>query len=140
MKKSTDDLYKEIKEKRSIEEYFRENTGEMLFSSVQELLNHFLKTKKLNKSRVLDKANIAKPYGYQIFKGEKHPSRDKLIELSFGMELSIEETNRLLKQAGYSALYPRITRDAIIISAIVKKKTLIDTNADLDELGEDALL
>lgn len=140
MKKSTDDLYKEIQEKRSIEQYLKDNSNELLFSNLQDLIKFYIRSKKLNKSKVLDKANISKPYGYQIIKGEKHPSRDKLIELSFGMGLSLEETNRLLKQAGYSALYPRIPRDAIIISAIIKNKSLIDANGDLDEFGEDPLV
>ena len=139
MKKSTDDLFKEIKEKRDIAVYLKENSNELLFSSLEELIEFFIRSKKLNKSRVLDKANLSKPYGYQIIKGEKHPSRDKLIMLSFGLELSVDETNRLLKQAGYSSLYPRIPRDAIIIKGIDKKESLIDTNEKLDEFGEDPL-
>ena len=43
---------------------------------------------------------------------------DKLIALCFGMMLDIDETDDLLKYAGYNPLYARNKRDSIIIFAI----------------------
>lgn len=139
MKKSTEELYKLIKEKRDVAEYLEENSSELLFSSVHELLEFHINSKGLNRSEVIDKANLAKSYGYQILQGKKNASRDKLLCLCFGMELNLSETNRVLKQAGLSALYPRVPKDAIIISCIEQKKTLMEANEKLDELGEKIL-
>lgn len=139
MKKSTEELYKLIKEKRDVAEYLQENSSELLFSSVHELLEFHINSKGLNRSEVIDKANLAKSYGYQILQGKKNASRDKLLCLCFGMELNLSETNRVLKQAGLSALYPRVPKDAIIISCIEQKKSLMEVNEKLDELGEKIL-
>ena len=140
LKKTTDDLNKLIKEKKDVTDFLKENSNEFMFSNVQELLEFHIKTKGLKKSEVLERANIAKSYGYEILNGGKSPSRDKYIAICFGMKLNLNETNRVLKQAGLSELYVRKPRDAIIISAIYQGKSLIETNEKLDELGEDPIM
>lgn len=140
MKKSTDDLNKIIREKKDIKDFFKENSNELMFSSLADLLEFYIHSKSLDKSEVLEKANMVKSYGYELFNGnKKNPSRDKLIALCFGMELNLDETNHVLKQAGLSELYVRRPRDAIIMNSISHNKSLMETNETLDELGEDPI-
>jgi hypothetical protein len=55
------------------------------------------------------------------------------------MHLNLEETQRLLKIGGGSALYPRNKRDSVIIYAINNAYSVLDCDEILYELGEDTL-
>lgn len=68
--------------------------------------------------RVIKNASIERTYGHQLFNGTRKPSRDKVIQLAFGFELDVEETQNLLRIAQKSLLYPRIKRDAAILYCI----------------------
>ena len=55
-------------------------------------------------------------YCYEIMSGTpKNSSRDKIILLCFGLNLTVDEAQQLLKKSGYAALYARDSRDSIII-------------------------
>lgn len=71
---------------------------------------------------------LDRAYVYQIFSGEKTPSRDKLIAIAFGLKLSDDETQKMLKISGNRELYARDKRDALILFALQHKKTIWDTN------------
>ncbi len=85
--------------------------------------------------RVINRAGIESSYGHQIFKGSRIPSRDKVLQLAFGFGFDLEDTQELLKVAQYNPLYPKIKRDAVIIFCINRKRSMIETQALLDELG-----
>ncbi len=71
---------------------------------------------------------LGRAYVYRIFAGQKIPSRDKLIALAFGMRLSDEEAQKMLKLSGNRELYARDGRDALILFALQRNMTIIDTN------------
>lgn len=135
MKKKTDELLAILKNKNDIHEYFSENCEEIMFDSLQDILEMFLKKKGKTKSEVLDSALLEKHYGYQIFSGMKNPSRDKLIMICFGLELSLDEIQQILKKCSYGVLYPRDRRDSVIIFAVHHKLSVIDTNELLYEMN-----
>lgn len=85
--------------------------------------------------RVIKKADIHRTYGHQLFNGVRTPSRDKVIQLAFGFELSFEETQKLLTIAGKSILYPKIKRDAVFIFALEKGYDIDAVQATLAELN-----
>ena len=99
-----------------------------------------LSNKKLKKNEVIARSNIDKNYAYQIFNGTKtNPSRDKIIMLSFGMDLNIQETRSLLKFCHLGDLYARDPRDSIILFCLDKKKNLIETNELLNDFSLEIL-
>ena len=100
----------------------------MQVDSLSTYLNQWLITKNLTKADVVRGSNLTKAYVYQIFLGRKYPSRDKVIAIAFGLDLTTDETQILLKQAGYRELYPRDPRDALLLFAIERKMNIIDTN------------
>ena len=69
MEKSTDELMKILNSKKSYNEFFEEEVGELCFSSVADYLEVLLNEKHLKKSDVIRKSNLDKNYAYQIFKG-----------------------------------------------------------------------
>ena len=70
-------------------------------------------------------------YLHQVFSGRRNPSRDRLLCLCIGLGCSLEETQRLLQQASYAQLYPRIKRDAIISHGILHGTELNEINDKL---------
>lgn len=126
--KSTDELAHEIAKSTSILDYLAENRDEMQLDSLPEYLEKWLEQKGLKKSDVVQRSNLNRAYVYQIFLGKKYPSRDKVIALSFGLGLDAQETQTLLKQAGYRELYPRDPRDALLLFAVGKGMGIIEAN------------
>lgn len=137
--KSTDELMNEIKQTREIDKFIEKNDSEFVSEPLHDILNRLLKEKDLKKSEVVARSSLNRIYGYQIFSGKRIPSRDKLIALCFGFKFDLEETDKLLKAAGYSPLYARNKRDALIIYAINLNKSIFVVNELLFENGFDIL-
>ena len=122
IRKTTTQLLKELENFNTFEEYENANRDSMISKNLSEYLTDLLNERNLTKAEVIRKAELSDGYAYQIFSGLKTaPKRDKLICLSVGMGLSVNETNSVLKIAGLSPLYPKIKRDSIIIINIVEK-------------------
>ena len=135
MKRLTDDLLKSLKNKHSVEDYFSENDSEMNFDTLSELLENYRVRKNISKAEVARRSNLNREYCYELLRGKtgKNPSRDKVIMLCFGIGLSFEEFQQVLKIGGYAPLYARNSRDAIIIFSIYNNLSVIETNIKLDE-------
>lgn len=140
MQKSTTELLNELKNFDSFKEYEKFNKNSMINKTLSQYLCDLLEEKHLKKSDVIRKGELNESYAYQMFSGVKStPSKDKLICLSIGMDLSVDETNSLLKLAGLSPLYPRIKRDSIIIINMNNKKSVVEINEELYNEGEETL-
>lgn len=139
MNKNTQELLKLLKNSRKIESYLSSQSKELQEFSLPEYLDKLLKEKNLKKSQCILEANLQRNYGYQIFSGERTPSRDKLLSLCIAMSLTPEETHSLLCATGYADLYPKNKRDSILIFSLEKHLNLLDTNELLYDLGEKTL-
>lgn len=125
---STDQLENEIQSAAKIEDYFEENRKYLLRQSLSEHLNLLLSQKGLRRADVVRDSQLDRTYVYQIFSGEKTPSRDKLIAIAFGLALSDEETQQMLKLSGNRHLYAKDKRDAVILFALHRRKSIFETN------------
>ena len=77
---------------------------------------------------------------YSIINGNrKKPERDKLIMLCFGLKLTSEEANLLLKKSSNGELYVRNPRDLVLIYALDRNQSVIEANNKLEEFGLDEL-
>ena len=132
---STDDLEHEIKTVTDIEDYFIKNKSYMLAHSLTDHLNMLLAQKGVSRADVARDSLLHRTYTYQIFSGKKTASRDKLIAIAFGMHLSAEETQTMLKLSGNRILYVRDERDAIILFSLQRGKNIIETNGLLYDHG-----
>ena len=68
----------------------------------------------LKKNLVVRRSRLNQTFAYQIMAGMRHPSRDKLVQLCFGMRLDETDASELLERGGMSALRPYARRDVII--------------------------
>ncbi len=125
---STDELENELKTAANIEDYLSGNKKYMLSHNLPEHLEMLLSQKGLRKADVVRGSLLDRSYVYQIFSGEKTPSRDKLIAIAFGLHLSDVETQKMLKLSGNRELYARDERDAMILFALHQKKSVFDVN------------
>lgn len=133
--KSTDELRHEIKAATDIEDYLVENREHLLKNSLSKHLHMLLSKKDLTRADVIRGSLLGRAYVYRIFAGDKTPSRDKLIALAFGMQLSDTETQKMLKLSGNRELYARDGRDALILFARQRNMTILDVNDMLFEHG-----
>lgn len=112
-------------------------TLEQLLLQVPEIdfvtyLETLLLKKDVSKSELIKTTNLHRTYAYQIFNGQKKPSRSKIIQIALALQLDIRETNNLLSLSDNGYLYPKVRYDAIILYALEHKKSIIDTNLILD--------
>lgn len=137
--KTTDELGHEIKAATDIEDYLESNQENLILQNLPEYLGTLLSCRKITKADIVRGSLLSKAYVYQIFSGEKNPSRDKLIALAFGMRLSEEETQTLLKLSKNAKLYARDKRDSIILFALQRKMSILKVNDLLFRHGFDTL-
>lgn len=126
--KTTDELTHEIKAATDIADYLTKNKPNMLLLSLSEHLNILLSQKGIKKADVVRGSQLDRAYVYKIFAGERIPSRDKLIAIAFGMALSDNETQKMLKLSGNRELYARDERDALILFALQRHQSIFEVN------------
>jgi len=156
-KKSTTEIFNSIRAlaKKSDDDNFKtfmnENQNEFTYSPkvgeyIRDVLNS--RNEKINIPEIADLTGISKSYLYQIIPArntppktmKNNPSRNMLIAVALALRFSLDETQHLLKYAGEAELYPRSNFDAVIIFALEKKYSLVETNILLDEKNCELLI
>lgn len=138
--KNTNELFMELKNEKNPEDWRNRNREEFV-EPLNEYLKKLLDEKHLDKKEVIKLSGLDGNYAYHIFNGtKKNPSRTKILALAMAMGLNLDEVQYLLRYAQQALLYPRNQWDAVIISAIEQKLSVIQTNELLHRLGEELLL
>ena len=118
-----------------LEKFMERHADEFETPSFHAYITELCKITGQVPEQVIRQAAIERTYGHQLFNGTRKPSRDKVIQLSFGFQLTPEDTQKLLKIAQKSLLYPRIKRDAAILFCIAHQKDILETQSVLQNLG-----
>ena len=137
--KPTDDLYQELMSEPSLDAYIKGNQRYFHGSTIADLLETIYNKRGISKAALARKAGMSEVYLHQVFSGRRMPSRDRLLCICIALELSLEETQDLLKRASYAQLYPRIQRDAIISYGILHHMDLEEINQTLFAENEKTL-
>ncbi len=127
-KKSTDELLKQLNSCNNIDDYFKENSEQLIQTNIADYLYDVFKEKCLVKSQVFRKAEVDEIFGYQIFSGRKNPSRNTLIAICIGARFTLNEIQAALKIAGFATLYAKNKRDSLIIYGITHAKSVLEIN------------
>lgn len=61
-----------------------------------------LESRRCTRIEAIRASKLNSTFGYQIIAGSRHASRDKLLQLAFGLELTPEETSRMLTLGGHA--------------------------------------
>lgn len=139
MQKDTSEIVKELGLCPDFQTFYDENKDYMLSENLSQLLNRLLEDNGMKKAQVIRDAELSEVYGYQIFSGVRVPERKKLLCLAVAMKLNIEQTQLLLKQAGYSQLYVKLPFDSVILYGLCKGLRVLQINELLYRYGLETL-
>lgn len=137
--KSTDEMWNEIKSADDYESFAANNSETFTSADISDCLNNLLAEKNIPLKEAVKRSGLDRTYAYHIFSGKKIPSRDKLIAIAFGLNLSLDETQTLLKRTRNRPLYPKDERDSVIIYALLNGQRLDITNEKLYERDFDPI-
>ncbi len=132
---NTNTLMKRLFKTADLDAYLRGNESLFQAQDFHSMLKSCCEQREMLPARVIEQSQIERSYGHQLFNGTRRPSRDKVIQLAFGLGLDVEETQRLLRAAGKSALYPRLKRDAVILYGLQKKLSILAVQDSLTRYG-----
>ena len=136
-RKTTGELLDILKNKSSCAEIQEEISSEQITESLADCLNKLVAERDVKPADVMRKSGLKKAYFYSLLDGSReNPSRDVLIQLGFGFEMSFDEVQEFLKHRGAAQLYPRIPRDGVIIYCFQRGMSLVDCDILLQENGE----
>lgn len=92
------------------------------------------------RNEAIHRSRLNQTFAYQILAGTRHASRDKLIQLAFGMRLDIPDTSELLERGGVCRLRPDCRRDLIVAYALHHGMGVEQCNDLLWEHGERTIM
>lgn len=95
--------------------------------------------REMDTGELIRSSGLERSYYYQVMKGTRSPSRDKVLRLCLAAGLNLKETTRALELSGNAVLYPRKRRDIILTVAVNQMADVDDTNLLLFKYGEKPL-
>lgn len=142
MGKTTKELLELMKRSTDYHSYAEENRGDIsrTHMRIDRALAVLLSEQGLRKSDVIARSGIENHYAYQIFSGMKTPTRDKVIMLCFGFEMTADDAIQFMKITGYPPLYAKEERDNAILYGLTKRLSVVAMNALLDDLHQELLI
>jgi len=132
---STNALLRQLFDTPDLETFMDGHAADMELPPFHAYLMDLCRATSQVPEQVIKRATIERTYGHQLFNGTRNPSRDKVIQLAFGLKLDLDGTQRLLQVAQKSPLYPRIKRDAAILYCLSHQKDILETQSVLQSLG-----
>ena len=132
---STDNLLQKLFKTKHIIKFMKNFDKQSDYVSFAVLINQLCAERNITPSLVIKNSTIERTYGHQLFSGKRTPSRDTIIRLAFGFGMDYDETQALLKTARKSQLYVKVKRDAVIIFALKRSLSIMQTQATLEELS-----
>lgn len=117
-----------------IEQFLTDYSNELQLPQFHEYITELCRQRGEIPERIINRSNIERSFGYQLFKGSRKPSRDTVIQLAYGFDADIALAQTLLKYAGKSPLYARVKRDAAILYCLHNRISLVKTQTVLHEL------
>lgn len=131
-KLSTSALWTNLFRAPSAKTYLENNDEELGLPTFSEYISFLCHERSEAPERIIKRAGIERAFGHQIFRGARNPSRDTVLQLAFGFQADIEQTQLLLRHAGHCALYPRIKRDATICYCLEHGYSITETQQMLE--------
>lgn len=128
-----DDILSKVKTEKEAKALIKKHChGERQFNVY---LSGILTENRISISRLIEQSSINRNYGYNIIGGSrKNPSRDKVLALCIGAEMTYEQTQEALDMAKAGRLYHKDPRDIHIAAAINRKiRNVLDLNLILEK-------
>lgn len=130
---STDELLRLLFMESSLEHLMTKDASSSYFPGFSDYITALCKKRNEPAERVINRANIEKSYGHQLFSGRRNPSRDTVLQLAFGFEMDYEAAQELLKIARKSLLHPKVKRDMVLAFCLQHHYTIVDCQMALQQ-------
>ncbi len=131
---STSTLLQKLFTSPDLENFLSTHSDDLHVLPFHQYITNLTNEKGLVPEQVIKNSGIERTYGHQLYNGTRNPSRDKIIQLAFGLRLPLDETQKLLIIGKRNPLYPRLKRDAAIIFCLNHQKDFFDTQSMLQAL------
>ncbi len=132
--KTTQELLKQLSDKETdFAEFVSRAENSFIKKDLNDTWQKLIEKSKLSKSDIINKSDIGYTYFYDILRGEKCPSRDKIVRLILAMQLELDDCQKALELYNWAPLYAKDKRDSAMIYAINNKLSVWS----LDELLAD---
>lgn len=138
MKITTYTLMKNCKGTKRLDLYLEKYKDELFDKPLHVYLRSLAVEKGISPAQIATQSGLG-DYIYKIWSGVRKPTRNAVLSIAFGMRLSVDETQLLLRIGGFAGLDPRRRRDSALIFALEKEYVIIEANELLDEIGEPLL-
>ena len=112
----------QIKNTEEFIEFLKRNEDKMKRESFGDCVLRLCEKYEMTASSLQPQIAISKSQFYSILNGTRHPSKESVIKIAFGLQATRKELNELLRIVGYHALEPQNKEDAIIIFGLEQKK------------------
>ena len=132
---TTGKLLSLIRNAHSLEEataYHQEHGQPLLKDALDQIMN----AHRITPKHLIIESKIERSYLYHILSGERMPGRNIVLRIGFCLNVSLNEMNQLLRLAGFSGLYSKVQRDAVLIYALSQNMSMEAANRLLLEAGE----
>ncbi len=131
---TTQDLWEQLFEAPSISSFLSDADSRDL-PAFADYLKELAERKGELPETIIRRSNLDSSFGHRLFGGTRNPSRDTVLQLAFGFELTADEAQLLMKIARVTALHPKVQRDAVIAYGLHHQLTLVETQQLLYECG-----
>lgn len=136
MEKRTTELLNELETCADFRQFSEENRDHFLHTTLAEFLENRRIQRGLKKSELIRRCDMSEVYAYQILAGSKKPERRKLLCFAFGLELTLAQTQDMLKIAELPPLYAKKEFDCVVIYCLYKRFSVAQTNEMLYQYGQ----
>lgn len=133
------DVLSGIDNTKDIEKFMEEPKVIDSFKNFPDYFRSLSAVQQLESGELIQRSGLERSFYYQVMKGTRNPSRDKVLRLCIAAGLTLRETTRALELSGNAPLYPKNRRDIILTVAINQNATVDDANLLLFKYGEEPL-
>lgn len=103
----------------------------VVFPSFSGVLMEFLGKRNMSVDTLAGLSGINAASIYRFMNKERNPTRNALLRMAFAMQLSIQDTQVLLKSGNCASLSASRPRDLIIMDGLINMKYIDDVNQAL---------
>ncbi len=131
---TTDDLMEklrqEVPDERALNEYLEKVSeyGDVSSETFSEYYRRLISEKGITSGDVERKTGLEHSFCNKMINGKTRVTRNNMLALALAAGLELDEVEKCLKLTGNGALYPKDSRDAVIIYAINRGLSLADAN------------
>ena len=136
---TTGELETRLSRSSSLDAFLDEHEDSFVSSDFVSLLRRIFEEKGISKSVLAKKSGMSDVFLHQVFSGKRKPSRNRLLCLCIGMQVSLEDCQELLRRNKNATLYARSRADAIIEYGILHHLDLFEINDELFKADEETL-